>query len=206
MEALEELAAALDAAAGDLADEARAHTDTVAAKQERIRKYKEQQRQIAARLEALGYCPEVGGVGESYGEDLGVGGCGGCADISSRAEAVAAACAAPSHSRAGSPQLRRAAGGAILGRAANSFAAPWACLTPTRNSPLPASQIGQAHLQARGRERGQALAELARVESELQQYRGLPADVPVAQAATLEKRQELDRLRRRLKENLEAMA
>lgn len=59
VEQLQALADELDAAAGGLAEEAAAHETAAAAKQAKTRKYEEQQRAIAARLEAVGYCPEV---------------------------------------------------------------------------------------------------------------------------------------------------
>lgn len=49
------------------------------------------------------------------------------------------------------------------------------------------------------------LAELQRAEAELARFRGLPADDAAARAATAEKRGELERLRRRLQEHLNAM-
>ncbi|KAL4434805.1 hypothetical protein ABPG77_005332 [Micractinium sp. CCAP 211/92] len=123
MEQLQALADELDAAAGGLAEEAAAHETAAAAKQAKTRKYEEQQRAIAARLKAVGYCPE----------------------------------------------------------------------------------IGQASLQARGRDHSRMLADLKQTEAELARFRGLPTDDAAARATAAEKRGELERLRRRLQEHVNAM-
>jgi hypothetical protein len=56
---LEGLAAALDATGADLRGEAAAATEAAAAKRERALRYEAQQAAIAARLQAVGCCPEV---------------------------------------------------------------------------------------------------------------------------------------------------
>lgn len=63
VEQLQALADELDAAAGGLAEETAAHATAAAAKQAKTLKYEEQQRTIAARLEAVGCCPEVSALG-----------------------------------------------------------------------------------------------------------------------------------------------
>lgn len=89
-----------------------------------------------------------------------------------------------------------ASGANILKRQSSSFLLPPAqrCL-----------QIGQASLQARGREHSRMLADLKQTEAELARFRGLPADDAAARAAAAEKRGELERLRRRLQEHVNAM-
>lgn len=64
VEQLQALADELDAAAGGLTEEMGAHATAAAAKQAKIHKYQEQQRTIAARLKAVGFCPEVCGPDE----------------------------------------------------------------------------------------------------------------------------------------------
>lgn len=49
------------------------------------------------------------------------------------------------------------------------------------------------------------LVELQQAEAELARFRGLPANDAAARAATAEKRGELERLRRRLQEQLNLM-
>ncbi len=66
-------------------------------------------------------------------------------------------------------------------------------------------QIGQASLQARGREHSRMLADLKQTEAELARFRGLPTDDAAARATAAEKRGELERLRRRLQEHVNAM-
>ena len=77
-------------------------------------------------------------------------------------------------------------------------------MAPTR--PIPSVcrlQVGQVRLQARGREQAGVAAELGRVERELEKYVGLPPDAEAARAATQQKRQELEGLRRQLQQHLD---